>query len=892
MSVRLQGRVPLSPVGLLGRSEDLDALDQRLAAGGRWLTLVGPPGVGKTRLAVEWATRWCAADIDRQAWYCDLAEVDDRDRALAALGVLLQVPARAADVEPSALLAAAFATAGTCTLVLDVGAGLLRDLADDLETWLQRADGLRLLVASRSRVRRAAETLYTLAPLAPDEAVTLLTRRAELEGYVASPGDEAALSAIAAQVDHLPLALEFAAGRLASLGVEAFRARRERGARDDAMAAVVSWSLEALSDADRSALRQLACFPSGFDVAAAEAVVQLRDPTSGVADVLVRLHDASLLRTWRGDHTGAHRIGLWASVADAVRRRDPDDQGAAARHRDHYAALASELRARAHRSDAVEPSRVLAEEHDNLELIVRRGLAADAERPDVIAGARSLVALEVVYRFAGPVGGFLTWIDAFADRLDAATHPVLASSLFRLRGQAGRRWGGRDARPALERALDLAREAGAAREQGLACSELALEAYERGDLVGACERHEQALTLLRAHGHRHDLAAALGLAALTFHDRGERERGLDTAREALALFEQTGDRRGVHVTLGQLGALYSDRGELDAATSLFEDARAALDSEPSTSLLPASARRAALMPRLARFYHELGRWDDALSCYEQAAALWQRLGDVAPRAVVLGFRATLLHEQGRLRAADRDYATAERTLRSLGARRSQALFAAARASLLAQLGSVGGAKRLAGVAVSLVREVADPALTEAVRLHGAHVNLLAAAPEDRSKHEGTAARLLHAVDAGPAHPNVRFAARLLRRSLGGAQGLDTRPTLPSEALVVGPEVAWIRPPGAPAVDLSRKPTLRRLVSALVTRRLEEPGTPLSTHALFEAGWPGEQATRESAALRVRVSLSKLRKLGLRAWMQRVEGGQRLDPEVPVVQLDRGDLPDR
>ncbi|HJL35290.1 MAG TPA: hypothetical protein RMG95_06265, partial [Polyangiaceae bacterium LLY-WYZ-15_(1-7)] len=87
--------------------------------------------------------------------------------------------------------------------------------------------------------------------------------------------------------------------------------------------------------------------------------------------------------------------------------------------------------------------------------------------------------------------------------------------------------------------------------------------------------------------------------------------------------------------------------------------------------------------------------------------------------------------------------------------------------------------------------------------------------------------------------------------------------------------------GEEVVDVRRRPTLRRVLAALVERRVAAPGEALAWDALLEAGWPGQKVRAESGAHRVRVAVSTLRKLGLADVIETVEEGYRLDPEVPV-----------
>ena len=126
--------------------------------------------------------------------------------------------------------------------------------------------------------------------------------------------------------------------------------------------------------------------------------------------------------------------------------------------------------------------------------------------------------------------------------------------------------------------------------------------------------------------------------------------------------------------------------------------------------------------------------------------------------------------------------------------------------------------------------------------------------------------------------------------IGHATGGDRTSHLPSLLPVapsappwtIGPEARWVRPPGAEPLDLARHGSLRRVLDALVTRRLEEPGVAWSASALLEAGWPGEKVRHESGMLRVYSVIRRLRALGLGAALVTRDDGYLLDPAVPVL----------
>jgi len=106
-------------------------------------------------------------------------------------------------------------------------------------------------------------------------------------------------------------------------------------------------------------------------------------------------------------------------------------------------------------------------------------------------------------------------------------------------------------------------------------------------------------------------------------------------------------------------------------------------------------------------------------------------------------------------------------------------------------------------------------------------------------------------------------------------------------LVVHPDGDWFRPPHGERVDCRRRRVIKRLLSALVRVRLDDPGAHLRGVELVAASWPGERMGESSARNRLHVAVATLRRLGLDRVLQSEEGGYRLDPEVPVIRRETG-----
>jgi predicted ATPase/tetratricopeptide (TPR) repeat protein len=391
-------RVPLAALtSFVGRKRERCQLEAWLHAGQRLITVLGPPGVGKTRLAREVAQDHVSGSgAGRGLAWVELfgsANADDVLTVTAqALGVVL---AGDRDGQPAPEgVAEALAQHGRLLLVLDNAEQVAPALAELLGIWLRRAPDLVCLVTSRIRLRVAGEHSLTLGPLelpaADDRAERLLDcpsvrlfweRARALQPGFSLDGKEAAMVALARRLDGLPLALELAAARTPLLHVEGLLERLDRPRRLLSMAGrsgtaeypvglwdAIHMSWELLDADEQRALAECAVFEPGFDLAAAESVLSSGQGGRTALELLEALVDHSLVAPQASSTSvlappspdalldpsldGARetppgstrrRFHLFNSIRDFASERlaalDPDSQ-ARRRHAAYYAALA------------------------------------------------------------------------------------------------------------------------------------------------------------------------------------------------------------------------------------------------------------------------------------------------------------------------------------------------------------------------------------------------------------------------------------------------------------------------------------------------------------------------------------------------------------------------
>jgi predicted ATPase/DNA-binding SARP family transcriptional activator len=515
---RMRG-VPSYATSLVDRERELAAIPDNLA-GSRLVSLVGPAGTGKTRLAAEAADRLRSAFPDG-VWWIDLAAVD-ADGVGPAFGRALRLP------EPPGRSAEELVVArlrGTrILLVVDNCEHVAAAAAALAERILAGTAAVRILATSREPLRAPGEAVLAVPPLATPAGERLFVDRAG--GALPAGHEEAAVTRIVERLDGLPLAIELAAGRLRSLPLPDLAERLEHqldllsdGARtapprQRTLEAAIDWSYALLDAGERRALLALAAFPSDFDAAAAEAVVGDR----GALLLVSRLLDKSLVALEPGEPSRYRLLQTVRSFLLVAAEAADVLDAARERHRAHFAAWA-ELLFRG----LLEPEVALWLDRGHVEYRnVRAALLWSLERGE---GDDAL-------QIASAVG--LYWFRT--SRLN-------------------------EGRSLVRRALELAPPESPWRPRGLVSLswlELAAAAPEAGEsaaaAVAACERADPEL-LAFAHAGHAQVQAATGRL-------DDAERSIERAG---ALFEDLAHPEGLHLTDELRGIVCFRSGDLDGA---------------------------------------------------------------------------------------------------------------------------------------------------------------------------------------------------------------------------------------------------------------------------------------------------------------------------------------
>ncbi|MEU5987654.1 BTAD domain-containing putative transcriptional regulator [Spirillospora sp. NPDC047418] len=756
--------LPAQLTSFVGREEELRRVGKMLA-GGRLVTLLGPGGAGKTRLAIEAAGR-----EDGEVCFVDLAPVVAAEVPKALLGALglreggmLPTPGEAS---PDAMERLVTALDGRrVLLVLDNCEHIVAAAAAITHRLLSACPDLRVLATSREALAITGEALRPLPPLVmPPEgtpagelrgypAVRLFLDRAEAvrPGFAVDAGNAGAVLRICRALDGLPLAIELAAARLRSLPVgevatrldDRFRllSRGNRAAapRHQTLRAVVEWSWDLLDEAEQTLARRLTVFSGGLTLDAAAGVCDLDDAD----ELLIELADKSLVQTDGSRYRMLDTVHAFCAerLAEAGERERFERA-----HAEYFAGLAGRAEPHLRGTGQLEWLELLAADHGNLHAALRR-----AVRSDPALALRTVAVLSWYWWLRGRVEGA-----ALASELLGALDPL-----------------GAEPPEGMEEEFVLcvtnAVAGGIAGERAVAWLDRAAVLLNR---VDRAVRYPVVIVLwaLTAGPERTDYAAFTKQvgddpwtrALVAMSDGFLAQHAGDVAGterrcgEALRLFRSCGDRWGIANVLDTLAQAAGWRGDHARALALLDEALDVL------APLGALEDTADLLYQRAHVLIHGGEPAAARAELERGIELGRRAG--APDKVAAGHYG--LGEVARLRG---DLAEARRRYEAAltGFASERFIAAATRGSALVGLGWLAVAEGDTARARALFREALDKSLDHPVFVYRTAVatGLAGAAAADGDGER--AARLLGAAEAlrgihaagGPDTERVAAAAR-------------------------------------------------------------------------------------------------------------------------------------
>jgi predicted ATPase len=555
-------RLPTPLTGLIGRDPDVAAIVDRLQHGTRFVTLSGPGGIGKSRLAIA-AARAAAQDFEDGAVFVDLSAVHDAQRVpnriAQALGVRDTGDAPIVDNLVTAL------QDRRILLVLDNFEQVL-DAAPLLTGLLAAAPELSLLVTSRTLLRVSAEQSYEVGPLADDSSVSLFVERAHAvkPDFEITPDNAQAVAGVCAALDGAPLAIELAAARIRVLSPAELLDRLDRrlsllvgGSRDlperqQTIRGTIEWSTQLLAPEQRRLLARLGLFEGGFTLEAAEFVGADGADGSDVLSDLAALVDSSLVSQHDGDERP--RFAMQAIVREYAREqldRDGDLDRARDAHARYFIDLGARARVPLKGGGQREWMQRLSDERDNIRAAERYLL----DIRDWDRAAELPFNLFLFFWVVGLLGEIRTWMDEPLESGDTLPDRTRAIALYFTRTIMF--WKDPDGRVAadLSESADLFRRSGDRSGEAMAgiSLTLALLAGEHPDTVRATEVMEHSLQLFRETGDLWGESMALVLLGRVELQQQHLRVAFDRFDESLALTQRGGDAVGGRIAAYHLG---------------------------------------------------------------------------------------------------------------------------------------------------------------------------------------------------------------------------------------------------------------------------------------------------------------------------------------------------
>jgi predicted ATPase/class 3 adenylate cyclase len=659
---RRQTNLPVQPTPLLGREEALAAVCAWLRRdGARLVTLTGPGGIGKTRLAIQAAAE-LIEDFPDGVWFVRLSRLIDPSLVAPTIAQALGLKEQAG--QPIAETLRAHLADKRLLLALDnfeqvVGA------AGEVAALLEASPGLRALVTSRAPLRLRGEREYPLVPLPlpqsgrgplPEDlsryaAVALFIERAQAAkpDFAVTAANAPAVAEICARLDGLPLAIELAAARVKTLPPEALLARlshglqllsggaRDADKRQRTMRAAIAWSEDLLSPVERTLFRRLAVFVGGATLEAAEAVCATPEGIEpldlDLLDGLSALVEHSLVQ--QREEGGEPRFGMLHVIREyALERLEASDGGTEAEalrraHAMSLVALVEQSRGKQAGPEAAAWLDRLEREHDNL----RAALGWARDRGEAELGLHLAGILARFWKVRGHFREGRAWVEELlaleAGQIDPVmARPRLAEARARalLNGGAlameegdyatGETW--------TDQARALALAAGDLVMARQALTNLGLIATHKGDLEGAAACYLDSLALARELGDQRGMATVLTNLGYVASLRGDLEGSEARLAEGLALARELDDRNQIALCLNNLGVVARKRGDVAQAEALLREALALCWA------LGNPGRCAMVLASLAETAGVAGQGERAARLLGASAALREMIGAPQP----------------------------------------------------------------------------------------------------------------------------------------------------------------------------------------------------------------------------------------------------------------------
>jgi predicted ATPase/class 3 adenylate cyclase len=631
-SVAPPSNLPAQPTSLIGRDKEVMLIRSLLLDEDvHLITLSGPGGTGKTRLALCVAGK-ALPDFSGGVFFVPLASLTDYGLVESSIADALHIEESAS--EPLIESIEKYLSTRRVLLVLDNFEHVL-GAAPLLGRLLASCHGVKVIATSQTLLHVSGEHDFPVPPLSlPDpgrrhtaesvassEAVTLFVERAQMAkpGFSLTDDNAPAIAEICDRVDGLPLAIELAAARSRVLSPHAILDRlshrlklltggpSDRPERQKTLRGAIDWSYNLLDPAEKEFLKAVSVFGGGFDLDAAEAIGTRGDGDVEAIDLVESLTDKSLLRqNMSSDET---RFWMLRTIreyaAELLEKEGPHD--AYRRHAELFLALAE-----AGSKELTGPNQSqwlarLETEHDNLRASLEWLLDERDPSGEKVKWAIRLVA--ALGRFWYVRGYFLEgskWLETALARDEARESPHRLTALHVLGILMDQRRNHSRAFELFEEELEIARALGDEHRVAIALNSLGAAARAQGDRSLAKDLLHQSIALRRELGEFKETASSLTNLASVAMDDGNVAEARQLLEQSLSLDTEYGDDWGIAVNLGNLCTVALEEGNLREAHDLFE--------------------------RAIELFRMVGDTDGLAECLEKAVGLASELGETVAGA--------------------------------------------------------------------------------------------------------------------------------------------------------------------------------------------------------------------------------------------------------------------
>lgn len=735
--------IPAQATPLLGREHELGEAGTLLHSDVRLLTLIGPPGVGKTRLALAVIERQAEAFADG-AFMVSLASLHDCEHVIPATARAVGVR----DTGSGAVKESLFEVLrGRRTLLLLDNFEHLLAAAPFVGELLEACPHIRVLVTSREKLRLRGEQTFPVRPLplpeSDDVPLRELTQMSSVQLFLErarrvtpplalTERNAPAISAICRRLDGLPLALELAAARVTLLTPEQLLDRLEHrlslltiGARDlprrqQTLRDALAWSYDLLDTGERAMFRRFSVFAGGASLDAIHAVCRSHlsgdgDESQRLAplDIVMSLVDKSLLACDDAAQVASQeRSDIRMHMLETMREYAGELLAASGEaeitRRVHavyytvYAEAAEQLRwpERGLRYRAFE------DDLDNFRAALRWAMNSRATE-DVELGLRLAGALGMFWYYNGHLSEGAIWLQSLLARSAEGERACAISARAKALHMAG--WIALDqgeytkAVTLLKQSVTLYRDTDECAALAAALNRYGDAVLRRGDCEGATASFTESLVLRRREGDLSGIAATLNNLAAVASERKQFARAQELLEEAHGLCVRLGEQSGALFVLNNLADLARDRGDYEDAT------RRCRECVSLARRIGDTAAEANSLGILAHVTHERGEFADATRLWRESLAMQRQLGNSYAIAYCLHALADIERDQGRHEPALALYWESLDLYRRMAVTRGAVACLEGLASVAALREQVDHAAELCGVIAALREAMGTPA---------------------------------------------------------------------------------------------------------------------------------------------------------------------------------------